>query len=535
MSKVDILHHGAVTGVTGSCHQYICSSHNLLIDCGLFQGSESDRDLSDFPFDVSAVDALIVTHGHIDHVGRIPWLIASGFRGAIICSEPTARLLPIILRDALEIHIRDDQALVDSVVRRLERQIVAVEFGKWVGCGTNAPPLAPPLGGGELSVANSVSVTLQNPATSHTCATKPPPLAPPLSGGGLSVANSASVSLQNPAASHTSATKPLPLAPPLSGGGLSAAGGLSIRLQNAGHILGSAYVELEFNGHRTVFSGDLGSPGAMFVDPPASPEQADVLVIETTYGDRVHTSRQEREQALARLVNKALSDAGTLLIPAFSLGRTQELLSMFEHLLHTGQLRWPDSKPLPIILDSPLASELTFAYRSLAEYWPARLTQRRLIQRLPLAFDNLVTVDHHGEHRHLVKRLKHTDQPAIVIAASGMCQGGRIVNYLEALASNPKTDILFVGYQAQGTLGRALLENDVVKLRKAGIQNLKANVLTLPGFSAHADQQDLLRFIEGMTRLPRQVRLVHGDAGAKKVFRRVLKGRFDKMSIEIPS
>lgn len=129
MSKIEVLHHGAVTGVTGSCHQYIGPNVNLLIDCGLFQGEEAERDLADFPFEVSQVDALVVTHGHIDHVGRIPWLLAAGFDKPILCTLPTARLLPIILRDALEIHIPDDRALVDSVMARLDRLIVGVGLG----------------------------------------------------------------------------------------------------------------------------------------------------------------------------------------------------------------------------------------------------------------------------------------------------------------------------------------------------------------------------------------------------------------------
>jgi len=235
----NITHHGAVSGVTGSCHQYQAADVNLLIDCGLFQGKEADVDLADFGFDVSKVDALVVTHCHIDHVGRIPWLIAAGFRGPIYCTEPTAALLSVVLKDALEINLDRNHRLVEAALTRIESQIVALPFKDWFALNVN----------------------------------------------------------------------------------------VKIRMQNAGHILGSAYIEidalLESNEHhRTVFSGDLGSPGAVFVDPVQSPERADTLVIETTYGDKNHTDRSSRETTLAKLINHAMRDSGTLLIPAFSLGRT---------------------------------------------------------------------------------------------------------------------------------------------------------------------------------------------------------------------
>lgn len=455
MSNIEVLHHGAVTGVTGSCHQYISDSANLLIDCGLFQGIESKRELSDFPFKASEVDALIVTHGHIDHVGRIPWLIAARFRGPIYCSIPTATLLPVILRNSLEIHIKGDNSLIDSTMERIEGQIVAFEYEEWFA---------------------------------------------PLSGN-----------------SQKATTK--------------------IRLQNAGHILGSAYVEIENNGHRCVFSGDIGSPGAVFVDPPCSPERADMLIIESTYGDRLHTQRLERNQLLARLINKALKDNGTILIPAFSLGRTQELLSIIEDLLFTGNLSWNTDSPLPIILDSPLAGELTSAYKSLANHLSKNIKERNKQGRLPLAFDNLITVDGHHEHIKLVNRLAKTEQPAIVIAASGMCQGGRIVNYLEKLLPLVTTEVLFVGYQANGTLGNKLQNfqpGDSVQVNDQRVI-VNANIYSISGFSAHADQADLLNFIEGISVPPDEIRLVHGDDHAKGILAKLIKDSRPECSVVIPA
>jgi len=241
-----ITHHGAISGVTGSCHQYTQANTNYLIDCGLFQGAEAAGPLYDFDFNPKTINALIVTHCHIDHVGRIPWLIAAGYWGPIFCTEPTAQLLPIVLEDALGIHIPDDQALVEKAIDRIRRQIQPIPYDHWHDLPGEQP--------------------------------------------------------------------------------------IQLRFQSAGHILGSAYVELDYKSHRTVFSGDLGAPGAVFVDPPQPPERADVLVLESTYGDKNHEHRETRKAELAKAIERSLRDGGTILIPAFSLGRTQELLAFIEEL-----------------------------------------------------------------------------------------------------------------------------------------------------------------------------------------------------------
>jgi metallo-beta-lactamase family protein len=462
MNTPTIIHHGAVTGVTGSCHQYCTDTIQLLIDCGLFQGAESNTPLENFTFNPEEIDALIVTHGHIDHVGRIPWLIAAGFNNPILCSEPTAKLLPIILRDALEIQLGDHAAVVESTLAKIESLITPLPLNRW----------------------HSVS------------------------------------------------------------------GSTRVRLQNAGHILGSVYVEVDscisktsstsgsLKSHRTVFSGDLGSPGAVFVDGFAPPERADTLVIESTYGDKTHSSRLNREKHLAELVNKALKNKGTLLIPTFSLGRTQELIAMLENLLHEGLIEAPNGDfPLPIILDSPLAQEITTAYRSLCDYWPETLNERKDSSRKPLAFDQLISVCKYIEHKRLVERLANTGQPAIVIAASGMCQGGRIVRYMAALLEKPETDILFVGYQAKGTLGSAIQQSKPEDTLKIGSQKLirHAAVHTISGFSAHADQTDLLSFACNMDENPKEIRLIHGSEDAKAVFREKLVSMLPESKVMIAS
>ncbi len=459
-----VVHHGAKNGVTGSCHQiFIDSQHSFLIDCGLFQGAETSTEgqagseqLS-IEFDISTVKALIVTHVHIDHVGRIPYLLAAGFTGPIICSEPSAKLLPIVLEDAFKLGVSRDQHLVEQYIKLIAKRIIALPYNQWL------PMLKAPL-----------------PA-------------------------------------------------------------VNIRLQRAGHILGSAYIELEIeyakhNIQRVVFSGDLGAPYAPILSAPKPPYRADLVILESTYGDRLHDSRRNRRQLLQTAIEQALRDQGTVLIPAFSMGRTQELLYELEDILYHHQCQscltdsaellsqdhahkqgsvWQD---IPIILDSPLASRFTGVYAQLQPFWDKEAQQRIRKGRNPLDFKQLLTIDSHSDHQRVLQHLVNSARPAIVIAGGGMCSGGRIVNYLEAMLDDPRHNVLFVGYQAQGTLGSQIQKygprGGYVDINQQRI-NIRAEITTLSGYSAHADQTSLVRFITGMRKWPQQVRLIHGDSAAK--------------------
>lgn len=455
-----LVHHGGKDGVTGSCHELRLDAHNgLLIDCGLFQGEEAEgRGASDerspleIDFPIAHLKALVVTHAHIDHVGRIPYLLAAGFSGPIYCSEPTALLLPLVLEDALKIGFTRDQRLIEKFLALLEQRLVALPYGRW----------------------RQVAV--------------------------------------------------------------SGATRLDIKLQRAGHILGSAYVECRVKDvrgdeSRVLFSGDLGAPYAPLLPAPRSPYGADVVVLESTYGDRVHEDRRSRRSRLQAVLEHALADRGVVLVPAFSIGRTQELLYEVEEIIHRrgGQeaapgLPWED---LEIIVDSPLASRFTEAYVRLKPFWDAEAQRRARAGRHPLSFEQLTTVDSHADHLRTVDYLKRTRRPCVVIAGSGMCAGGRIVNYLKALLGEPSTDVLFVGYQAAGTPGRAIQQygprGGYVMLDGKRC-DIRAQVHSLAGYSAHADQRNLLNFIKRMRRRPQVVHLVHGEAQAKAALQRELEG-----------
>jgi metallo-beta-lactamase family protein len=247
------------------------------------------------------------------------------------------------------------------------------------------------------------------------------------------------------------------------------------------------------------------------------------LVLESTYGDRLHEDRRTRRRRLRQVIARALADGGTVLIPAFSIGRTQEILYELEEMLVGGPRSGMPA--FPVLLDSPLAERITTVYRQLQRWWDKEALHRLARGRNPLDFPGLVIVDGHQDHLQMVEGLSRTGRPAVVVAGSGMCTGGRIVNYLKAMLGDPRHCVLFVGYQAAGTPGRdiqrygpgggyVLLDGEKITIR--------ARVETLGGYSAHADQAGLVRFATGMRTPPTAIRLVHGEAPARLALRQAL-------------
>ena len=325
-----ILHHGAVNGVTGSCHELVINNKtSVLIDCGLFQGEDAKDDLS-IDFDIAHITALIVTHCHIDHVGRIPYLLAAGFKGPIYTTPASASLLPLVIEDALKVGVTRDIKIITACLSLLNKQVIAVNFNTWF----------------ELPCVNE------------------------------QIAKS--------------------------------------RFQRAGHILGSAYVEIDVaineksnKSHRVVFSGDLGAPYTPLLPAPKPPHKADTLVIESTYGNKSHQGRKERTQTLKNVIERAVTDNGVVLVPAFSIGRTQELLYELEQLIHQSAKGSP-WRSIHVILDSPMAANFTEQYIKFKHLWDAEAKRKVAKGRHPLDFENLTTVDTHSEHIAIIKpRAKH--------------------------------------------------------------------------------------------------------------------------------
>ncbi len=447
----ELIHHGARHSVTGSCHELrLPAGSGLLVDCGIFQGEEDGTPL-EIDFAVDHLCGLVLTHIHIDHVGRLPYLLAAGFKGPIFCSQASALLLPTVLEDALKISFTRDRQQIAHFLKIVAGQLFPLPYGKMQRVEAN---------NGDY---------------------------------------------------------------------------LQIRLQPAGHILGSAYLECHFKDNtgkpqQALFSGDLGAPYTPLLPAPKPPYGADLVVLESTYGDRLHEGRKQRQEKLQQVIKLALQDRGVILIPAFSIGRTQELLYEIEELIHRNQRRFAACnlpwEELEIILDSPLASRFTKLYRELQPFWDAEAHVKLKSGRKPLAFEQLTTIDNHRDHLHTVDYLKRKARPCIVIAASGMCSGGRIVNYLKAMINDPRTDILFSGYQAVGTPGRAIQrygQQGGYVVLDSKRYDIRARIHTISGYSAHADQKNLVNFIKRMRKRPKHVRLVHGEPEAQQVLRQKLE------------
>lgn len=427
---VHVTHHGGKTSVTGSCHELNIRGDGVLIDCGLFQGNDAVKNSLEIEFKTSHICALVLTHAHIDHIGRLPWFLATRFQGPIFCTHATAHLVPLMLDDGLRLQLDLTRVQRSRILERIKRQLKPVEYATWI----------------------PIKSQRQGYFT-------------------------------------------------------------YIRFNPAGHILGSAYVEVKLpNQEIAVFSGDLGPKNTPLLPDPQPPKRADYLFIESTYGNKQHESIATRSERLLTIIMKNLQNGGTIIIPAFSVGRTQELLYDIESLLHQKQL----SDSLPIIVDSPMAAKITKAYRRYRKLWTVEGKSKRKAGRFPLGFRQCVVIDSHKDHLTLVNRLASAGEPAIVIAASGMCMGGRVMDYLQALLPDARSDVIFTGYQAQGTLGRQLQN----KVKHVEIDNesvaVRASVHTMSGYSAHADQQDLMSYIMGCKEHLKQLHLIHGERYAKE-------------------
>ena len=430
--------HGAAGRVTGSCHVIECAGRVVLLDCGLVQGGKEQQKLNRAPWPVAPgrVDAVVLSHAHIDHSGRLPALVKAGYQGPIYAQQATVGLCDIMLRDAGYLQEMDAETENRKRVRK------------------GLAPVEP------LYTARDAARALRQ-------------FQPLL---------------------YDDIQEILP--------------GIRIRFRDAGHILGSAIVEVWLHegeeSRKLVFSGDLGQPNTPILRDPVPVRDADAVLLESTYGDRLHRSRESTLEEMRGIVAAAHADGGNILIPAFAVGRSQEMLYIFgKHFEDWGLERWR------ICLDSPLAIQATELYARHAElHDEAAMNLWR--QRGRALLPNLEFLRSPQQSR----ALNGVRSGLIVIAASGMCEGGRIRHHLKNNLWRPQCHVLMVGYQAQGTLGRQIVEgNAYVRLWGEAIR-VAARVHTVGGFSAHADQRGLLAWYRGFDRSP-PVWLVHGEAGPR--------------------
>ena len=432
---MDIQFLGAAREVTGSCFMLRCGDHRMLVDCGLIQGAPADeaRNRQPFPFDPAAIDAVVLTHAHLDHSGRLPLLVKAGFRGPIFTHRATRDLCHIMLKDAAALNEKDAQ----HENRRRQRQ------GK----------------------------RLVEPLYSRNDAEK--------------------AMRQFQVLDYDVERKLLP--------------GVQLRLQDAGHILGSAIVELwlEENGERRklVVSGDLGHAGAPILRNPEMVREADLVVLESTYGDREHRSWDATLTELGEVFRAARGSDGNILIPAFAIGRSQELIYFLKH--HSRE--W-GIKDWTIFLDSPMAIEATEVYTRHWKLFDAETTRRRKKDGDTFTMPNL----HFSRTAAQSMAINRVRAGAIVIAGSGMCDGGRIRHHFKHNLWREQCHVIFAGFQARGTLGRQLVDGaKTVKLWGETIR-VAARIHTVGGLSAHAGQSGLLNWYQNFERRP-AVALVHGE------------------------
>lgn len=448
---------GAAETTSGSCYLLSFGKYNVLVDCGLFQGPEElkQRNYGDFPFEPAKIDAVILTHAHIDHSGLLPKMVKWGFKGSIYATGVTTDLCEIMLADSGYIQVTE----VERKNRKLSRQ------GK---------KLLEPI------------YTVEDAHESMTHFRR---------------------------MIYDEEVTILP--------------GLQVRFRDAGHILGAAIVELWVTDNeettKIVFSGDLGNLGQPIVQDPTFITAADILIIESTYGTRLHEERETRFEYLAEVVNKTMEKGGNLLIPAFALGRTQDLLYSLRILQDEGKI-----PPLTIYIDSPLASAATEVFQRHSSVFDYQTRSMLAEGRSPFNSPGV----HYTETVEESMRLNQVSGGLVIIAGSGMADAGRIKHHLKHNLWREQTGVLLVGYQAQGTLGRRLQDGaEEVRIHGETIK-VKADVKTITGFSAHGDQAALLNWLRRFNHIG-QVFVTHGEKESCHGFAEVIRKNL-KIPVDVP-
>jgi metallo-beta-lactamase family protein len=437
---------GAAGEVTGSAYLLETTTARVLIDFGLHQGEPEARDHNRFPssLDVARLDAVLLTHAHLDHAGRLPMLADAGYRGPIYATPATRELGEILLKDAAFLQAADAAR--------------AIAYRK---PGDPAPkPLFDPT---DVELAMRLFRDV-----------------------------------------------PYATAVPI-------ARGISARWVDAGHILGACSIEVtvEDAGQTTIiaFSGDIGPTGQPLIQDPTPIRRADIVLLESTYGDRDHRSRAATIAQLESIISGCRADRGKILIPSFAVGRTQDLIYEMARLHREGRLA-----NIPVYIDSPMGIEATELYIRHCNLFDVETQQLVQSGKAPLSFPNL-RFSRTGEDS---RRLNDTQGPLIIIAGAGMATGGRIVHHLKHNLEKPSTRVLFVGYQGEGTLGRRIVDGAPEVRIHGRVVPVRAQVHTLGGFSAHAGQSELVAWARNITPKPRRLILTHGEPAARDALRAIL-------------
>ncbi|MCI0499747.1 MAG: MBL fold metallo-hydrolase [Planctomycetales bacterium] len=442
---------GGAESVTGSRHLLEFNHSKVLIDCGLYQERDlQNRNWEDFGVDPAGLDAVLLTHAHLDHCGLLPKFVKEGFRGKIYCTEATAELAKIVLADAGKIQEED------------------AEFKRKRHKKANYTPPRPvePL------------YTVQD---AEACF----PLFAPVA-----------------------FEQVIPIGPDM-----------KVSFHPGGHILGASIIRvaLTLNGEKRtlLFTGDLGRIGKPILKNPAVFEQADYILVESTYGDRQHTTVEDTKEQLCRAVSDTFSAGGNIVVPSFSIERSQEVLYYMNELLMEDRI-----PHIMTFLDSPMAVKVTEVFKKHPELYDANMARLVVQNGSPFSFRGLKLVQSTAES----KAINHIKGTIMIIAGSGMCTGGRIKHHLVNNITRPESTVLFVGYQAAGTLGRTILDSksgDEVRIL-GQTYPIRARIIKVSGFSAHADREEMLTWLGSIKSAPRKVFVVHGEKEAAHSFKAFL-------------
>ncbi len=444
---------GASNTVTGSCHLITTEKHKILLDCGQFQGGKAMEALNhdEFPFDPTEIEFLLLSHAHIDHCGRIPLLVKRGFKGKIYCTDATADLLTVMLKDSAHIHEQDSQWQSKKNAR------------------TGKPPVE------TLYTMDDAEAALK--------------LVTPVLYDQLIELNDQ----------------------------------MKMVFNDAGHILGSAITELWItegdDTSKIVFSGDLGVMDRPILRDPTIIKKADYVIMETTYGNRLHTANATSIDQLLQIVVETIKRGGNVVIPSFAVGRTQELIFEFNKIFESDPKFQDVLGSVKVYIDSPMATTATEVFRKNASVFDKETKEYILKGDNPLDFPNLEFTRTTAQSQ----AINIDKVPKIIISASGMCEAGRIRHHLKHNLWDSRNSIVFVGYQAEGTLGRLLVEG-AKSITLFGEEILvKAQIHNLEGFSGHADRDGLYSWLSGFEKEPKHIFLVHGEMDAKRDFAKFVK------------
>ena len=508
---------GGATTVTGSQFLLVTERARVLIDCGMFQGSpnESIRNRIPFAFDPQDLDAVLLTHAHLDHCGLLPLLVKGGYRGAIHATAGTIELATLVLLDSGKLH--EEFAKREARWEKRNPEKVAADDRKEEDQYEAAVDLA------EAGEATT-DATTDGATTEHIETTiEPAAQAWPTDPEAQLRAQPPHLEVELDAPLYTGKDAEASLAqfkPLRYGDEVEVAPGIHAIFVDAGHILGSAIIRLRVQDREggeeriIVCSGDLGRPGTPILRDPTAMADADYVLIESTYGGREHEPEDEAIRILAETVRMVAEANGVLLVPSFAIGRTQEVVWELDRLIERGEIPL-----LPLYLDSPMASKASDIYRHHPDYYDEETAKLLREGDSPLDYPNqIVTNDVKAS-----QAIARAPRPYMIVASNGMLTGGRVVGHLRNLIDDPTATILFVGYQGEGTLGSHLQAGATEVKLDGQVRRVRCKTRSISGFSAHADESELLEWLghfatgkrPGDPGYPRRVFLVHGDPEAQ--------------------